>query len=166
MNYTTAIRKNKDLNEKEKFYEAHMKEIDQLEKFDTWDKELIPIKDIDKNKLVGTMFVFTTKRDNSKKCRLVARGDQLKAGTYDEEAEASTVHHQALMTCLAYALDNNKVLTQLDISSAYLNAELEEELYIRSLPHMNAKGKVLKLNKSLYDLKQSGAYWYGKMRSY
>ena len=51
-----------------------------------------------------------------------------------------------------------------ELENDYLS--LEEELYIRSLPHMNAKGKVLKLNKSLYDLKQSGAYWYRKMRSY
>lgn len=89
-----------------------------------------------------------------------------KPNTYNKDDEANTVHHQALMACLSYALDNEKLITQLDISSAYLYADLEEELYIPSLPHMDKKGKSIRLKKSLYGLKQSGANWYKKIKQY
>lgn len=69
------------------------------------------------------------------------------------------------MTCLAYAFDTGKHITQLDISSAYLYADLEEKLYIRA-PHMNLKNKVMPLKKSLYGLKLSGSNWHNTIRTY
>lgn len=54
----------------------------------------------------------------------------------------------------------------LDISPAYLYAGLEEEVYVRAPPHMNAKEKIFRLNESLYGLKQSGANWYKNIGDY
>ncbi|CCC70139.1 hypothetical protein NCAS_0E00690 [Naumovozyma castellii] len=123
----------------------------------TWDSSDIKgEKEVDKNKIINTMFIFTIKRDGRKKCRCVARDHQQKLGTFNEDATSSTVHHYALMTFLALALDKGQYVTQPDISSAHLYATLEEELYIRIPPHMHMPGKAMKLNKSLYGLKQSG----------
>lgn len=54
----------------------------------------------------------------------------------------------------------------MDVSSAYLNSELNDEVYMTqpekfvnpSHPHM-----VLKLKKALYGLKQSGRQWNAKL---
>lgn len=54
----------------------------------------------------------------------------------------------------------------MDISSAYFYADLEEGLYVRAPPHMNLKKKVMRLKKSLYELKQSGANWSKEISNY
>lgn len=166
INYSEAISRNRNENEKLAFQNAYKKEIAQLTKMHTWSEELIDATLIPKQRIINSMFIFTTKRDNSKKCRLVARGDQQSLETYDSDQKATTVHHLALMTVLAMALDHNLTAFQLDISSAYLYADLKEELYIRAPPHMNARNKVLKLNKSLYGLKQSGANWCALIKQF
>lgn len=166
INYRDAIIKNTNNDSKYLYKLAYEKEIEQLKKMNTWDEKLIDDKNIDKKKIINTMFIFNTKRDGTHKCRLVARGDQQKKGTYNEEATSNTVHHYALMTVLSNALNKNKYITQLDISSAYLYADLEEELYIRAPPHMNLKKKVVRLKKSLYGLKQSGANWYREISNF
>lgn len=79
-----------------------------------------------------------------------------------QDLVSNTVHHYALMSCLAIALDNDYDIIQIDISSAYVYAPLQEELYICSPLHLNLVSKVFKLEKSLYGLKQAGANWYSK----
>ncbi|QLQ82258.1 hypothetical protein HG537_0H00200 [Torulaspora globosa] len=165
LSYKEPISMNSNADEKEKFIAAYDKEISQLIKMSTWDQEhIIEADSVLKSRIVNSTFIFTTKRDGNKKCRFVARGDQQKTETYLDNLQANTVHNCALMTCMEIALDNDLHITQLDISSAYLYADLEEELYIRAPPHMNMKNKVLRLRKSLYGLKQSGANWYKTLR--
>lgn len=164
--YTEAIKNNKDYTSKTLYSKAYDKEIDQLTKMETWDDQLMDINEVDKDKIINSMFILNIKRDGTYKCRLVARGDLQKLGTYKKELIANTVHHWALMTNLATALDNNMYIIQLDIVSAYLYADIQEELYIRAPPHMNLNNKVMKLKKSLYGLKQSGANWYDMIRKY
>lgn len=112
------------------------------------------------------MFIFNVKRDGTHKSRLVARGDQQMPGTYQKDMVANTVHQHALMTCLSNCLNNNLAIIQLDISSAYLYADIDETLYIRAPPHMKLKNIVFQLKKSLYGLKQSGANWYNLIKKY
>ena len=50
---------------------------------------------------------------------------------------------------------------QLDIDNAYANAPLEEEIYLKAPERLRnvEPGKVLKFNKALYGLPQSGRCW-------
>ena len=52
---------------------------------------------------------------------------------------------------------------QFDVSSAYLNADLEEDVYVKQPPGSQIPGKgsklVCKLIKRLYGLKQDGRCW-------
>ena len=53
----------------------------------------------------------------------------------------------------------------MDVKTAFLNGELEEEIYIDQPDGFVAngqEGKVCKLLKSLYDLKQAPKQWYEK----
>lgn len=69
-------------------------------------------------------------------------------------------------TFLVEALQNDWKVRQLDIPTAFLNGELESEVYI-TIPEgvrIN-KNNVLKLNRSLYGLKESPKVWNNKFNS-
>jgi hypothetical protein len=54
---------------------------------------------------------------------------------------------------------------QVDVKTAFLNGELEEEVYVSQIPgfHNGDGGVVCKLNKALYGLKQSPRAWHKKL---
>ena len=58
---------------------------------------------------------------------------------------------------------------QFDVKSAFLNGELEEEVYVAQPEGLIIEGgedKVCRLRKALYDLKQTLRAWYSKIDSY
>ena len=64
---------------------------------------------------------------------------------------------------LSLAANSEWPLHQLDIKNAFLNGELEEEVYMCQPPSFGEELRsqtVCKLNKSLYSLKQSPPAWF------
>jgi hypothetical protein len=75
----------------------------------------------------------------------------------------STIH-----TVLTMAAQNDWEIHQIDIKSAYLHAEIKEDIYMRAPPgYLRAgdEGKVLKLLRCLYGLKQAGFEWSEELAS-
>ncbi|KAJ1589033.1 hypothetical protein NDA15_001688 [Ustilago hordei] len=74
------------------------------------------------------------------------------------DADGVPVKHKAAI--LALAVQNNWEVHALDITMAYLNSTLKEAIYMK-LPEGSgvAPGKVYKVVKGLYGLKQSGREW-------
>ena len=70
---------------------------------------------------------------------------------------------------LSLAVNSNWPLHQLDVKNAFLNGDLEEEVFMSPPPGFEESfgvGKVCKLKKSLYGLKQSPRAWserFGKV---
>ena len=57
----------------------------------------------------------------------------------------------------------------MDVKSAFLNGELEEEVYIEQLEGFllsNKEGYVCRLKKALYGLKQAPRAWYDRLDGY
>lgn len=53
----------------------------------------------------------------------------------------------------------------MDVTTAYLNSELKEDIYLmppKGIPGDGNQRKVWKLRKAIYGLKQSGREWNGK----
>jgi len=64
---------------------------------------------------------------------------------------------------LSLAANYGWSLQQFDVKNAFLHGNLEEEIYIEVPPRFNfEKGKVCKLRKAFYGLKQSSRAWFGR----
>jgi stage V sporulation protein SpoVS len=109
--------------------------------------------------------VFKLKRDANGqiaryKARLVARGFTQANGVDYHEIFAPTVRVISIRTVLALAAYNDCEVEQLDVVTAFLEADIEEEIYMRQpegFHHtdINGEERVCLLKKSLYGLKQT-----------
>ena len=54
-------------------------------------------------------------------------------------------------------------LDQVDFKSAYLNGEIEEEIYIEFPDGYKQGDKVGRLNKAIYGTRQGGNHWHAKL---
>jgi hypothetical protein len=106
-------------------------ELDQIEKNDTW--ELVPRP---KNKnVIDTNWVFRNKLNEDghvtkNKARLVCKGYTQVEGIAFEETIAPISRMEAIRLILDYAFSKNIKVYQMDMKSAFLNEDLEEEVYI------------------------------------
>ncbi|KAH9717287.1 retrovirus-related pol polyprotein from transposon RE1 [Citrus sinensis] len=145
-------------------------EVTALEKNRTW-----VITDLPAGKRpVGCRWIFTIKHkaDGSierLKARLVAKGFTQSYGIDYQETFAPVVKLNTIRVLLSLATNFDWSLHQLDIKNAFLNGDLEEEVYIE-VPHgiesSHIKSKVCKLLKSLYGLKQSPRAWFGRFAKF
>ena len=101
------------------------------------------------------------------KSRLVAKGYSQRPGFDFKETFAPTVRYSTIRIVLALAALEDLELRSVDISHAYLNGTLEEEIYMTQPEGFEVGGPdhVCKLVKSLYGLKQAGRVWNKTLHS-
>ncbi|CAN0501547.1 unnamed protein product, partial [Scytosiphon promiscuus] len=61
---------------------------------------------------------------------------------------------------MAIAAEHNMNVLQLDVQTSYLERPVEDNVYVNPAPGYGSQGKVMKLNKSLLGLRQSGNNWF------
>lgn len=72
----------------------------------------------------------------------------------------------SIRTLLTLATNNEWFLHQHDVNNAFLHGELHEEFFMKALKGYSIPpGKMLRLKKSLYGLKQANRQWYAKLPS-
>ena len=100
--------------------------------------------------------------DNEYKARLVIRGFQQKQGVDYDETFSKVVRNESIRLLLAIAASQKLEFDFFDIKTAFLNAELRENIYMeqpKGFVDKGHEGLVCKLNKSLYGLKQASREW-------
>lgn len=149
--------------EKEKWTIAVDKEVETLLNMGVIEPANLPTG----KTLVGSKFVLTKKRGADgaiikEKARWTAQGFSQRAGIDFFETFAPTVRQESLMLLFHIAAAEKMEIHQMDFDSAYLNADLKEEIYLRPPKQLESRwpGKVLKVKKALYGLKQSANAWY------
>jgi hypothetical protein len=81
------------------------------------------------------------------KARLVAKGYVQKQGVDYEEVFAPVARMETVRVLLALAAHGNWEVHHMDVKSAFLNGDLQEEVYVHQPPSFsaeNASSKVLK----------------------
>ncbi|PKI56506.1 hypothetical protein CRG98_023144 [Punica granatum] len=92
-----------------------------------------------------------------------------KNGVDFEEIFLPVVKMSSIRVVLALAANLNLEIEQLDVKTAFLHGDLEEEIYMEQPEGFRVKGKehlVCRLRKSLYELKQASRQWYKKFDSF
>ena len=105
----------------------------------------------------------------SYKARLVAQGFSQKHGIDYDQTFSPVVRFESVRTLLALAAQHNLQLHQMDVSSAFLNGEISEELYLVQPEGFETHGKedyYCRLNKSIYGLKQAPKCWNSSLDNF
>ena len=122
---------------------------------------------------IGCKWVYKTKRDSKGKvekfkARLVAKGFTQREGV-DYEATFSPISSKdSFRVIMALVAHFDMELHQMDVKTAFLNGDLNEEVYMLQPEGFvaNDSGKlVCRLKKSIYGLKQASRQWYLKFHS-
>lgn len=100
------------------------------------------------------------------KARLVAKGFRQKYGIDYFEVYAPVVRYETIRILVSYAAYSGMSLRHFDVETAFLNGDLEEELFLKFPAGCgDLTDKIVKLKKSIYGLKQSGRMWNLKIAS-
>jgi len=160
---------------------------------ETWD-----IVNRPKNQsVIGCRIVLRDKLNSDgsiarRKARLVAKGFSQKLGVDFRETFAPVTRMSSIRTICALAVQNDLEIQQLDITTAYLNGKIDEEIYMeipdllqellpeminecedvnlrdkatRMLQSLKSGQKACLLRKALYGLKQAGRQWHLTLRN-
>ncbi|RVW64151.1 Retrovirus-related Pol polyprotein from transposon TNT 1-94 [Vitis vinifera] len=146
-------------------------EMASLRKNQTW--ELVPLPE--GVKPVDCKWLFKIKDGISEdeppkyKSRLVAKGFSQKEGIDYNEVFSPVVKHKSIRVLLAMVSVFNLELDQLDVKTAFLHGNLEEEIYMKQpegFVDSEKSDHVCFLKKSLYGLKQSPRQWYKRFDAF
>ncbi|GJX21135.1 putative ribonuclease H-like domain-containing protein [Tanacetum coccineum] len=126
------------------------------------------------HRAIGTKWVYRNKKDERgivirNKARLVAQGHTQEEGIDYDEVFAPVARIEAIRLFLAYASYMGFMVYQMDVKSAFLYGQIEEEVYVCQPPGFedpDHPDKVYKVVKALYGLHQAPRAWYDTLANY
>nr|AAT44282.1 putative polyprotein [Oryza sativa Japonica Group] len=146
-------------------------EMESLEKNHTWELVKLPKE----KKPIRCKWIFKRKEGMSPsdearyKARLVAKGYSQIPGIDFNDVFSPVVKHSSIRTLLGIVAMHDYELEQMNVKTAFLHGELEEDIYMEQPEGFVVPGKenlVCRLKKSLYGLKQSPRQWYKRFDSF
>ncbi|RLN40738.1 hypothetical protein C2845_PM01G40940 [Panicum miliaceum] len=142
---------------------AMKEEMEAVERNDTWELVDLPRG----HRPIGLRWVFKLKKNEAgavikHKARLVAKGHVQKPVIDFDEVFAPVARMESVRLLLALAAHEGWPVHHMDVKLAFLNGVLEEEVYVTQPPGFivpGQEGKVLRLKKALYGLRQAPRAW-------
>jgi len=104
-------------------------------------------------KILSLRMLVTVKQDNTLKARLVVRGFLQREGINYFQTYSPVIRTASSRLLLQIAAITGKPIWQLDVKQAFLQAKIEEDVYVRY------NNKIYKLEKALYGTKQASRAW-------
>ena len=164
MEEPTTVEEALSSSEKSEWEKALDNEYSSLMEHKTWDL----IKSPEGRNIIDSKWVFKVKTNADSKIKrhkasLIARGFTQTAGVDFEEAFSPVVKYTSIRTLSAIVNQLDLELHQMDVSTAFINGDLQEEIYMKQPEGYVKQGQenlVCKLNKSFYGLKQASRCWY------
>ena len=149
--------------ESEKWLEAMKSEIGSMYDNKVWTLMEIP----EGRKAVENKWIFKKKTDADGnvtvyKARLVANGFRQVHGIDYDETFSPVAMLKSIRVLLALAAYYDYEIWQMDVKTTFLNGNIEEELYMvqpEGFVDPENAGKVCKLQRSIYGLKQASRSW-------
>jgi hypothetical protein len=146
---------------------AMQEEIDSVERNRTWELADLP----QGHRAITLKWVYKLKRNEAgeivkHKARLVVRGFVQQEGIDFDEAFAPVVRMESVRLLLALAAQEGWQVHHMDVKSGFLNGNLKKEVYVRQPTGFivaGEEGKVLRLRKALYGLRQALQAWNSKL---
>ena len=127
------------------------------------------------NRAIGSRWVFKIKRNlygsiNKYKGHVLAKGYAQREGIDYTETFAPTACFGALQTVITLAALEDWDLESVDISTAFLNGDIDAEVYMTKpegveFPGFEGSAWVLQLLKGLYGIKQGPRIWSVKLHT-
>ncbi|GJQ97319.1 putative ribonuclease H-like domain-containing protein [Tanacetum coccineum] len=150
--------------------EAMQEEMQQFINQKVW--QLVPLPD---GKIaIGTKWILKNKRDARgivvrNKARLVAQGHRQEEGIDYDEVFAPVARIEAIRLFLAFASYMGFMVYQMDVKSAFLYGEIEEEVYVtqpKGFEDPHFPKHVYRVVKALYGLHQAPRAWYARLSTF
>ena len=146
--------------------EANKSEIDSIMQNHSWELVDLPPG----NKPLGCKWVFKKKMKtdgtiDKYKARLVIKGYKQQQGLDYSDTDSPVSRITSIRMMLVITSMRNLAVHQMDVKTAFLNGDLEEEIYMEQPKGFVAPGqasKVCRWVKSLYGLKQAPMKWHAK----
>jgi hypothetical protein len=154
----------------DKWKKAMDAKIAAIERNNTWELTEVPAT----GKVIGVKWIYKTKLNekgevDKYKARLVAKGYSQQHGIDYAEVFALVAHLDTIRIILSIPAQHGWTVFQLDVKSAFLHGELNEDVFVAQPPGYEQKGyehQVYKLKKALYSLKQAPRAWNSRIESY
>ena len=146
-----------------KWKEARQKEFDSCISLGVWKEversslpkgtNILPYKDVFKIKVDENGKIIQYK------ARFTPKGFRQKAGIDYNETFARTAMYKTERLALSLCSRYDNELVQFDVPTAFLNADVEEVVYMQMPKGFGKDGQIVQLLKSLYGLKQAPRNW-------
>jgi hypothetical protein len=156
-----------EAQEEQAWRDAMAEEIKSIEDNNTWCLVTLPPG----HRSIGLKWVYKVKKGPEgeivkHKARLIAKGYVQWLGHDFDEVFAPVARIESVRLLLAIAAEEGWSVHHMDVKSVFLNGELQEEVYVTQPPGFvvrGQEGKVLRLDKALYGLRQAPRAWNTKL---
>jgi hypothetical protein len=156
-----------EAHEEQAWRDAMAEENKSIEDNNTWRLVTLPPG----HRPIGLKWVYKVKKGPEgeivkHKARLIAKGYVQQPGRDFDEVFTLVARIESVCMLLALAAEEGWSVHHMDVKSAFLNGELQEEVYVTQSPGFvvrGQEGKVLRLDKALYDLRQAPRAWNTKL---